>query len=92
MFMDKWVGRRRLTDGNTRHAEDRPSGDGSIDRLMDAAALAQHWPLVAVTGVAACLLFVGLGRNYLWEDEGDTAVLARGSRDCTRRPRSFRSR
>jgi 4-amino-4-deoxy-L-arabinose transferase-like glycosyltransferase len=28
-------------------------------------------------GLAATLLFVGLGRDYLWADEGDTAVLAK---------------
>jgi hypothetical protein len=36
----------------------------------------RHWPFLALAALAACLLFTGLGRDYLWEDEGDTAVLA----------------
>jgi 4-amino-4-deoxy-L-arabinose transferase-like glycosyltransferase/tetratricopeptide (TPR) repeat protein len=36
-----------------------------------------HWPVAVLAGVAAFLLLTNLGRDYLWEDEGDTAVLAR---------------
>jgi hypothetical protein len=41
------------------------------------ALLRAHWPMALLTVAAAILLFTQLGRNYLWEDEGDTAVLAR---------------
>ena len=37
----------------------------------------RHWPLAAILAVAAVLVFTGLQRDYLWADEGDTAVLAR---------------
>jgi 4-amino-4-deoxy-L-arabinose transferase-like glycosyltransferase len=36
-----------------------------------------HWPLLVVLVVAALLILPNLGRDYLWADEGDTAVLAR---------------
>ena len=36
----------------------------------------RHWPLVAVLLVAGVLIFTRLGRDHLWADEGDTAVLA----------------
>jgi len=35
-----------------------------------------HWPLLLVLGLASILLFTQLGRDHLWADEGDTAVLA----------------
>lgn len=35
-----------------------------------------HWPLLILAVVSAVLIFSTLGRDYLWEDEGDTAVLA----------------
>ncbi|HEX5068693.1 MAG TPA: glycosyltransferase family 39 protein [Vicinamibacterales bacterium] len=37
----------------------------------------EHWPALCVFALAAALLFVRLGADYLWADEGDTAVLAR---------------
>ena len=36
----------------------------------------RHWPVGVVLAAAAFLLFAGLGRDYLWADEGDTAILA----------------
>jgi hypothetical protein len=39
--------------------------------------LVRHWPIVLLAAVAGVLLFTGLGNDHLWEDEGDTAVLAR---------------
>lgn len=36
----------------------------------------RHWPLAAVLTVAAALVLTNLGRDHLWADEGDTAVLA----------------
>jgi 4-amino-4-deoxy-L-arabinose transferase-like glycosyltransferase len=36
----------------------------------------RHAADLAIVLIAATLLFTGLGRDYLWEDEGDTAVLA----------------
>jgi hypothetical protein len=38
--------------------------------------LCRHWPLVIVAAVASFLLLANLGADALWEDEGDTAVLA----------------
>jgi len=35
-----------------------------------------HWPLVIIAFLGAVFIFTGLGRDYLWEDEGDTAALA----------------
>jgi hypothetical protein len=35
-----------------------------------------HWPFVAVALVGLALVLSGLGRDYLWADEGDTAVFA----------------
>ena len=39
--------------------------------------LRRHGALFGVAVAAAALLFTGLGRDYLWADEGDTAVLGR---------------
>jgi 4-amino-4-deoxy-L-arabinose transferase-like glycosyltransferase len=36
----------------------------------------RHWPLAAILLVAAALVTINLGRDHLWADEGDTAVLA----------------
>ena len=36
----------------------------------------QHWPFVVVAVLAGGLIFTNLGSDYLWADEGDTAVLA----------------
>lgn len=38
--------------------------------------LGRHWPVVIVAAVASFLLLSNLGADHLWEDEGDTAVLA----------------
>lgn len=38
--------------------------------------LTAHWPLAILAAIALPLIFLGLGRECLWEDEGDTAVLA----------------
>src|SRR5581483_2836846 len=47
-------------------------------RVTQIARVArQHWPAAVLAVVAAGLLFTALGADYLWEDEGDTAVLAR---------------
>ena len=35
-----------------------------------------HWPFVAVALVGLALVLSGLGKDYLWADEGDTAVFA----------------
>ena len=35
-----------------------------------------HWPFAVLASLALALLLTGLGSDYLWEDEGDTAVLA----------------
>lgn len=36
----------------------------------------RYWPLPGILAVAALLVFTNLGRDHLWADEGDTAVLA----------------
>ena len=35
-----------------------------------------HWSLLLVAAIGLVLIFTNLGANYLWADEGDTAVLA----------------
>lgn len=35
-----------------------------------------HWPIATVLGVGLALMLTSLGKDYLWADEGDTAVLA----------------
>lgn len=35
-----------------------------------------HWPLAVIATIGGLLIFTNLGSDYLWEDEGDTAVLA----------------
>jgi hypothetical protein len=34
-----------------------------------------HWPFALVASLALALVLTNLGSDYLWEDEGDTAVL-----------------
>lgn len=46
-----------------------------ITRGMECLRI--HWPIVLLTCLAAFLIFTNLGKEYLWSDEGDTAVLAR---------------
>jgi len=48
-----------------------PAANNTFSRVRD------YWPLAAVLAIAATLLFVRLDRDYLWADEGDTAVLAK---------------
>jgi 4-amino-4-deoxy-L-arabinose transferase-like glycosyltransferase len=38
--------------------------------------LRPHWPLLILAAIALALVLTNLGRDYLWADEGDTAVLA----------------
>jgi hypothetical protein len=38
--------------------------------------MGKHWPFVLPSVLALALLLTNLGSGYLWEDEGDTAVLA----------------
>jgi hypothetical protein len=38
--------------------------------------LRKSWPLLAAAAIGAVLLFANVGSDYLWADEGDTAVLA----------------
>jgi 4-amino-4-deoxy-L-arabinose transferase-like glycosyltransferase len=38
--------------------------------------LRAHWPIVTVAVLGLALLLTNLGTDYLWADEGDTAVLA----------------
>lgn len=38
--------------------------------------LRAHWPMALIATLALVLLFANLGSDYLWADEGDTAVLA----------------
>lgn len=41
------------------------------------ARLRRHLPLLAALGLAAALLFPNLGNIHLWQDEAETALLAR---------------
>jgi hypothetical protein len=34
-----------------------------------------HWPIIVLAIIGAVFVFTNLGRDYLWEDEGDTAAL-----------------
>ena len=43
---------------------------------MGSSILKRHWPLAILLVAAAVLVFSGLGEDYLWSDEGDTAVFA----------------
>ena len=36
-----------------------------------------HWPILAILALAAAPLLINLDQDYLWSDEGDTAVLAK---------------
>ncbi len=38
--------------------------------------LRSRWPLAVLAAFGLVLIFTNLGSDYLWEDEGDTAVLA----------------
>jgi hypothetical protein len=47
-------------------------------RRIDVLAVARsHYPFLILAAVAAVFIFTNLGSDYLWADEGDTAVLAR---------------
>ena len=35
-----------------------------------------HWPFALLAAIGLALIFTNLGSDYLWDDEGDTAVLA----------------
>src|SRR6185503_13510160 len=45
-------------------------------KKIGLATLREHWPFAILAFIAAILIFTNLGRDYLWEDEGDTAALA----------------
>jgi 4-amino-4-deoxy-L-arabinose transferase-like glycosyltransferase len=36
----------------------------------------RDWPIAILAAISAVFIFTNLGRDYLWEDEGDTAALA----------------
>jgi hypothetical protein len=36
----------------------------------------QHWPFAVLAAIALALIMTNLGADYLWADEGDTAVFA----------------
>jgi 4-amino-4-deoxy-L-arabinose transferase-like glycosyltransferase len=39
-------------------------------------SIGRHWPIAGLLVLSAFLIFFRLGRDYLWADEGDTAVFA----------------
>ena len=43
---------------------------------MGSGILKRHWPLAILLTLAAVLVLSRLGQDYLWSDEGDTAVFA----------------
>jgi hypothetical protein len=47
-----------------------------IRRFDSVGAFRRHWPFAIVAVIAAVFIFTNIGRDYLWEDEGDTAALA----------------
>ena len=40
------------------------------------AVIRSHWPFAILAALGLALLLTNLGSDYLWADEGDTAVLA----------------
>src|SRR2546430_12812061 len=44
--------------------------------MIRLALFRQHWPAIVIGAVAFGLIFTNLGTDYLWEDEGRSAVLA----------------
>jgi hypothetical protein len=43
-----------------------------------SSELRSRWPFVTIVVLGLALLLTNLGTDYLWADEGDTAVLASG--------------
>ena len=41
------------------------------------SGFSRHWPALVLCGVAAVLLLANLGNQYLWQDEAQTALIAR---------------
>ncbi|MEA3489887.1 MAG: glycosyltransferase family 39 protein [Candidatus Omnitrophota bacterium] len=39
----------------------------------------KHFPIIILTIIAAVLIFANLGNQYLWQDEAETAVLAKNT-------------
>ena len=54
-----------------------PSSVQSRIAAMMAGPSHRHWPLALVLALAALALFTNLVRDYLWSDQGDTAIVAR---------------
>ncbi len=54
-----------------------PGGGAEPPLSTGARRWRDYWLVGPVLCLAALLLFTGLGRDYLWADEGDTAVLAK---------------
>jgi 4-amino-4-deoxy-L-arabinose transferase-like glycosyltransferase len=49
-------------------------GQPDSNRLREI--MRAHWPIALIAALGLVLLFANLGSDYLWADEGDTAVLA----------------
>lgn len=49
---------------------------GQLDSNRPRTIVRSHWPIALIATLALVLLFANLGSDYLWADEGDTAVLA----------------
>ena len=45
-------------------------------RAPDSATVKRHWPFAILALLSLIVVLANLGGDYLWEDEGDTAVLA----------------
>lgn len=48
----------------------------SFIHTMGSGFLKRHWPVGILLALATVLIFSRLGQDYLWSDEGDTAVFA----------------
>lgn len=53
-----------------------PGPAGVLSECRCLPRMRTHWPITVLLALGAVLLFTNLGRDHLWEDEGDTAVLA----------------
>jgi Dolichyl-phosphate-mannose-protein mannosyltransferase len=60
-------------EGSPTPAIRKPAVSALADGVM---RLHLHWPVAVVALVGAVLIFTNLDKDYLWADEGDTAVFA----------------
>ena len=54
----------------------RPYDEGGAQPLAKSRWYRLHWPFLLLAAITLLVLLTNLGADYLWADEGDTAVLA----------------